>query len=89
MGIKPVALSGYDVCCADMAGISKALRKASHGDAVFGEPSRSVRGTWVQFHSSNRTAIQRNVTPWLTAVYNFWFLIARWKPFGALVRLLI
>ena len=22
--------------------------------------------------STNRTAIQRNVTPWLTAVYNFW-----------------
>ena len=72
-GSKPVALS--DMMSAVPTWLAKYHEEiengASHGDAVF-EADRSVRRAHGSTASTNRTAIQRNVTPWLTAVYNFW-----------------
>ena len=70
---KPVALS--DMISAVPTWLAKYHEMiedgASHGDAVF-EADRSVRRAHGSTAATNRTAMQRNVTPWLTSIYNFW-----------------
>jgi len=70
---KPVALS--DMVSAVPTWLAKYHEElgngASHGDAVL-LADRSVRRAHGSTAATNRTAFQRNWTPWLTSIYNFW-----------------
>ena len=70
---KPVALS--DMISAVPTWLAKYREQieagASHGDAVF-EANFSVRRAHGSTATTNRTAFQRNASPWLTSIYNFW-----------------
>ena len=70
---KPVALS--DMISAVPTWIARYEKEinagASHGDAVF-EADRSVRRAHGSTAPTNRTAMQRNFSPWMTSIYNFW-----------------
>ena len=70
---KPVALS--DMISAVPTWLAKYRQEmeagASHGDAVF-EADRSVRRAHGSTAATNRTSMQRNVSPWMTSIYNFW-----------------
>lgn len=70
---KPVALS--DMISAVPTWIARYTKEiengASHGDAVF-EADRSVRRAHGSTAPTNRTAMQRNFSPWMTSIYNFW-----------------
>lgn len=70
---KPVALA--DMISAVPTWLAKYREQieagASHGDAVF-EADRSVRRAHGSTAPTNRTAMQRNFSPWMTSIYNFW-----------------
>lgn len=70
---KPVALS--DMISAVPTWLARYEREinngASKGAAVF-EADRSVRRAHGSTAPTNRTAMQRNFSPWMTSIYNFW-----------------
>ena len=70
---KPVALS--DMISAVPTWLAKYREQielgASQGDAVF-EADRAVRRAHGSTATTNRTAMQKNASPWMTSIYNFW-----------------